>query len=254
MKNIVAIIQARVGSTRFKNKILKTLYEKTLLEHVVERVSYSKCVNNIVLATTLNQEDDELISIANSNQISSYRGSVDNVLERFYFTAQKYKADVIVRVTADDPFKDPTIMDIAIDYLINNNYDYVSNTIIPSYPEGIDIEVFSFEALQKAFLEAKLPSEKEHVTPYIWKNENLFKLKNFCHTEDLSDLRWTIDYEEDYLFARNIYERLYPQKKIFLMADILDLIKKDRLSIVKKKVVRNEGYKKSIEGEILCKE
>ena len=254
MKNIVVIIQARLGSTRFENKVLKILYEKTLLEHIIERVSCSKYVNNIVVATTLNQEDDELINIAKTSQVSSYRGSVDNVLERFYFAAQEYNAHVIVRVTADDPFKDPTIMDMAIEYLINDNYDYVSNTIVPSYPEGIDIEVFSFEALKRAFFEAKLPSEKEHVTPYIWKNKGVFKLKNFFHTENLSNLRWTIDYEEDYLFARTIYEKLYPQKKIFLMADILNLINKDGLPPAKRKVMRNEGYKKSIEDEILCKE
>lgn len=246
--NITAIIQARTGSTRFNNKVLKKLYNKTLLEHIIERVENSKLVNSIVVATTTNKEDDKIENLLKNTRIKVFRGSENNVLKRFYLTAKKENSDIIVRITADDPFKDPEIIDKAINILVANKYDYVSNTLKPTYPEGLDIEVFTFIALERAYLNAKLDSEKEHVTPYIWNNKNLFHVKNFENDKDLSNLRWTIDYESDFIFAKQIYEELYTKKRIFLMDDILCAIEKKYITN-RTIVERNEGYKKSIKEE-----
>lgn len=246
MKKVVAIIQARTGSTRFGNKILKTLYDKTLLEHIIERVQSSKYIDDIVVATTKSCEDDIVYKIAETNDIKCYRGSISNVLGRFYYAAQAVGADIIVRVTADDPFKDPDIIDRAIKIVLTQCFDYVSNTLKPTYPEGLDVEVFTFNSLQKAHQEAKIPSEKEHVTPYIWKNPEMFSLYNFENSEDLSYLRWTVDYESDYLFAKKIYMKLYPKKKIFHMKDVLKLSATGDALSCTTIAQRNEGYIQSI--------
>ena len=172
-KNIVAIIQARNGSTRLKNKIMKeVVHGKSLIDIVVKRAIKTSLVDFIVVATTTNSEDDCLAQWCNDKDIKVFRGSETNVLDRYYKCAVKYNADTIVRITADDPFKDPQVNDYAIKLLIDNKYDYVSNTINPSYPEGLDVEVFTFVALKSAYENATLESEKEHVTPYIWKNKD----------------------------------------------------------------------------------
>jgi len=246
--NIIAIIQARTGSTRLPNKVLKILYDKTLIEHIIERVEYSKLITDIVVATTTLEEDIELVRLLKSKNKNVTTGSSENVLDRFYNTAIYYHADIIVRITADDPFKDPEIIDNAIKLLIENNYDYVSNTIKPTFPEGLDIEVFKFKALKIAYENAQLNSDKEHVTPYIWKNNNSFKIFNFEYTKDLSQMRWTIDYEEDYKFAQKIYQELYNKNKIFLFRDILNLINKKNI-INQANHIRNEGYFKSIKDD-----
>jgi len=250
--NVIAIVQARVGSSRLNAKILKTLYDKALLEHIVERIKASRRINTIVIATTLAGADDIVCELSKKMGVAFFRGSDENVLDRFYNAAKKYHADVIVRCTADRPFKDPEIIDQAIGFLLDGQYDYCSNTIEPTYPEGLDIEVFTMSTLEKAYHEARLSSEKEHVTPYIWKNPQLFKLYNFKNDVDLSALRWTIDYESDYTFAKEIYKRLYPTKRLFLMNDILNVLAKEpEIGKINSSIIRNEGYLKSIEQEEL---
>jgi spore coat polysaccharide biosynthesis protein SpsF len=246
-KNIVAIIQARNGSTRLKNKIMKeVVHGKSLIDIVVKRAIKTSLVDFIVVATTTNSEDDCLAQWCNDNDIKVFRGSETNVLDRYYKCAVKYNADTIVRITADDPFKDPQVNDRAIKLLIDKNYDYVSNTINPSYPEGLDVEVFTFAALKSAYENAALESEKEHVTPYIWKNKDKFKIFNFMYSENISHLRWTIDYEEDLEFVRHIFKKL-DNNNLFLMKDVMKVLKENpEIAKKQKKVIRNEGYKKSV--------
>ncbi len=246
----VAIIQARLGSSRFPGKTLERLYDKSLLEHILERVRATRQVQAIVVATTLAPSDDPLARVTEHLRVGLFRGSETNVLERFHGAAMRFGAEVIVRVTADDPFKDPEVIDQGIQLLHAGNYDYCSNTLKPSFPEGIDIEVFRVSALDRAFREARLDSEKEHVTPYVWKHPEIFRLHNFSYPEDLSHLRWTIDYENDLHFAREVYRRLYPNKRIFLMRDILDLLAEEpELSKINSGVMRNEGYGVSLAKE-----
>jgi len=248
--HIVAIMQARLGSSRLPEKTLKILFDKPLLEHIIERVRAATRVRDIVVATSIQSLDDPIAALAQRVGVRAFRGSEDNVLERFYGAAFQNGADIIVRITADDPFKDPEVIDQAITLLLEKGCDYCSNTLQPTFPEGIDVEVFRFSALERAFKEARLPSETEHVTPYIWKHPELFALHNFGHGQDLSHMRWTIDYENDFLFAREVYRRLYPAKRIFLMRDILNLLAREpAIGRINGGVARNEGYQKSLTKE-----
>ena len=227
-ENVVAIIQARMGADRLPNKTLELIEDKPLLQHVIERIKTCKKINKIIIATTTNSNDDYIEEFGRRHGIDVYRGSESDVLDRYYKTAKVSNTSIIVRITADDPFKDPEVTDQMISHLLENaELDYVSNTIEPTYPEGIDTEVFRFNALEKAWKEATSQSEREHVTPYIIKNPDKFNIKNITHSEDLSKLRWTIDYKEDLDFAREVYKKLYRPGQIFLMQDILDLLKEE---------------------------
>lgn len=244
---IVAIIQARVGATRLPGKTLADIAGKPLLAHVIQRVRASRTVSEIVVATTTAPEDRAVLDLAVQYGVKVYAGSRDDVLDRFYQAAKLVSAEVIVRITADDPFKDPQVLDKIAQYFIDHpELDYASNTIEPTYPEGLDIEVFSFAALETAWREARLPSEREHVTPYIWKNPDKFKVANIKHDEDLSHLRWTIDYKEDLCFAREVYARLY-HGQVFLMEDILALLRAEpELCEINRGIARNVGYLQSL--------
>ena len=253
MTKIVAIIQARMGSTRLPGKVLLEIMGKPLLAHIVDRISESKLVNSsIILATTTNPADHVLVDFANENHLECFVGSEEDVLDRFYQAAKRSGADIIVRITADDPFKDPKIMDEIIQIMLDGDFDYVSNTIKPTYPEGLDIEVFSFDSLEKAWKYGKKPSEREHVTPYIWNHPEIFKLHNVEHGIDLSSMRWTLDTNDDFEFTKIIYENLYAQGKIFRMNDILNLLtNKPDIQKINAGIERSAGYKKSLWEESL---
>ncbi len=249
---IAAIVQARIHSTRLPSKMLADIEGKPLLLHVIERVKKSKKVDVIVVATTKKKNDKKIIAITKKAGVQVFAGSENNVLDRFYHAAKKCNATVVVRITADDPFKDPKIIDELVGFFLDNNgkFDYVSNTILPTYPEGLDTEVFSFNALEKAWKESKKSFEREHVTPYIWQNPQKFKIKNISLKKDISHLRWTIDHPQDLQFAREIYKRLYAIKPTFLMEDILGVLKKEPdLIKINQGIVRNEGYLKSLKEE-----
>lgn len=250
MSKTAAIIQARIGSTRLPAKTLRILHERPLLGHIIERVAAAKLVDEIVVATSTDVGDNPIEELARRMGVGIFRGSETDVLARYHGAAHACGADVVVRVTADDPFKDPEVIDQAVSLLVSGRYDYCSNTIHPTFPEGIDIEAFTFEALDKAHCEAVLNSEREHVTPYIWKRPEQFRVHNFKNTEDLSGLRWTIDYQADLEFAQAVYRRLYPSKRIFLMKDILNLLcREPALGVSSAQVIRNEGYHKMLEKE-----
>ncbi len=250
---IFAIIQARMGSTRLPSKVLKTVEGKPILWHVVERVGHSKNINGIIVATTYLDEDKKIIEVAKKLGVKSFAGSEDDVLDRYYQSAKKYNADVIVRITSDCPFVDPVIIDKTIEYFKNNDFDYVSTGHITGqehkskYPDGLDTEVFSFSALKRAWEESKLASDREHVTPYIWRNKDLFKIGTIDNDKDLSYMRWTVDEEKDLRFVREIYKKLYSSEKIFLTEDILTLLSREpNLIKINENIVRDEGYIKSL--------
>jgi len=229
MSKVVAIIQARLGSTRLPGKVMKEIVGKPVLWHVIHRVKASKLIDSILVATTVNDEDNKIMEFVDTLGIENFAGSEEDVLDRFYQAAKKSKADVIVRITADDPLKDPVIIDkIVKTFLENkNNVDYVSNTIKPTYPEGIDVEVFSFSALKKAWIEATSKFDREHVTSYIWRNPKKFKLMNIVNERgDLSHMRWTLDTQQDFDFIQEVFIKLYQKERIFMMDDVLDLLKK----------------------------
>lgn len=221
--NVVCVIQARIGSTRLPGKVLKKICDKTVLEHDVDRLKRVKNIDKIVIATTTLERDNAIVEEADRLGITYYRGSEEDVLERYYYAAKENKADIIVRVTSDCPLIDSVVTEKIIQYYLDNyeNYDYVSNTIDRTYPRGLDTEVFGFKALEKAFNEAKSGRDKEHVTPYIWDNSNLFRVAQYKNDIDYSDLRWTLDTIEDFKLINKIYSILYSKNNSFNMNDIL---------------------------------
>lgn len=245
--NIIAIIQARTGSTRLPGKVLLDLKGKTVLEHVIERIKMSQHINKIVVATTIRKEDLEIVKLCANLGISIYCGSENDVLDRYYQAAKLFKADNIVRITSDCPVIDPKIIDDVVTVHLKNNADYTSNTLKETYPDGQDVEVFTFASLKTAWLDAKLASEREHVTPYIRNNPDIFKHINLEYKEDLSQKRWTLDNAEDLEFLRLVYKYLYNKDRLFNMDDILALIdEKPEIEKINQYIIRNEGYLKSI--------
>ena len=192
--NIIGILQARTGSSRFKNKILKKIYNKSLLEIEIERIKQSKKIDKLIVATSINSEDNIIEDICIKNNIYFFRGSLNNVLERFYKIINIYKPAHIVRLTADCPLIDPEIIDLIINEHLKNKSDYTSNTIIPTYPDGMDVEVVKSSAIMQAHNNVIKKSDKEHVTSYINQRPNNFKLLNIENSINLSKYRLTVDY------------------------------------------------------------
>jgi spore coat polysaccharide biosynthesis protein SpsF len=248
---IIAIIQARMGSSRLPGKVLTDIEGKTMLERVIERVGVSQLVDKIVVATTNLPEDDILEQTLRNKEICDvYRGSVDDVLARFYECGNLYAAEVVVRVTADDPLKDSQIIDKALNLLLSDTkLDYCSNTLELSFPEGLDVEVMRFNALERAHFEAKLASEREHVTPYIWKHPDVFDLLNFKFDRDLSDWRWTVDKPEDLEFMANIFREFRNSPFVSYQEVINWLETNPKIREINTNIIRNEGYLKSINLE-----
>lgn len=247
MKIIIAIIQARVGSTRLPRKVLLDLEGKTVLEHVIERVRASKLPNDIIVATTINKDDLEIVKLCTNQDISVYCGSENDVLDRYFQASRLFEADHIVRITSDCPLIDPKLIDDVITLHLNEKADYTSNTIKRTFPDGEDVEVFSYEALKKAWEMATLTSEREHVTPYIWKNPGIFKLANLTCEENISHKRWTLDNPEDYEFIKMIYRNLYNKKRLFDMEAILKFVNENpETEKINQHNSTNEGYLKSL--------
>ncbi|NQU81376.1 MAG: glycosyltransferase family protein, partial [Bacteroidetes bacterium] len=243
---IIAILQARMGASRLPNKVLLKIKGKTLIELYINRVEQSQLIDKVVIATTKKPEDDVIQEIVTQLGHECFRGSENDLLDRYYQCAKKYKADVVVRITLDDPFVDYRVTDRAVQIFKDNQVDFVTNHFKPTYPEGLDVEVYSINALEKSWNEAKLLSEREHVFPYIQNNQDQFKIINFEQERDYSHLRWTIDYECDYEMTKVIYDYLYDKKPIFLQEDILELLKKHpEISKINIHIKRKEGVNRT---------
>lgn len=254
MNNIVAIIQARMASTRLPGKILADLAGKPLLYHVVSRTKQAGTLNRVVVATTDKPSDNETGKCCDKIGVDCFRGSEDDVLDRFYQAGRFFKADVIVRVTADCPLLDPGVIDHVVDVFKKGKYDYVANVIEPTYPDGLDTEVFSFAALERARNKAALKSEREHVTPFIRKSSNSFRLANVKNAVDLSAMRWTVDEPADLDFVRCVYA-FFGSNHLFGMADIVALLHAHpELQTINAAFERNEGYQRSLRDDDFIKE
>lgn len=224
--HVAIIIQARMGASRLPGKPLKEVLGKPLLFYLIERLKSCKNVNDIVIATTTLQKDQVLVDYAKSLGVKVVIGEEDNVLGRFGLANQTAKADVIVRITADCPLTDPELIDAMVAEFISKypHLDYLSNTLKRTYPRGLDVEIFSKEALHRGLLEATTAFEQEHVTPYFYQHPEKFHLANFPCKENHSRHRWTVDTEEDFTLVKKIIEALYPAKKQFDFQDMLHLI------------------------------
>ena len=238
---LCCIIQARMGSSRLPGKVMMNVDDKnTLLYYVIQQLKFSKLAKNMMIATTTSEKDDDIVNFAIKMNLNYFRGEMDNVLDRYYQCAKNFSISTIVRISADDPLIDPTVVDRIIEKFNSNSYDYVSNVHPRTFPQGNEIEIFSFEALESAWKNAKKTSEKEHVTPYMYNNKEKFRIENVEHSKNLSSLRWT-----DLDLVRLIISKI--QKMPILMTDILDVLTKEpHLLDINKEHIIDEGYKKSI--------
>jgi len=241
--NVTAIIQARTGSTRFPNKVFAQICGRPIIWHIVNRLKYCKNVDKIVLATTNNIADDSLEIWGENNNITVYRGDETDVLNRYYNAALTSKADIILRITADDPFRDPIIIDNIINLLKYKQIDFAYNNYPPTFPEGLDVEVFTFTALEMAERNSYDQFEREHVTQYFYRHPEIFKQENFSYIYNFSYLRLTIDTEKDFEMAKIIYDELYTEGEIFYLNDILKLFKeKPWIAEINNSVARSAMY------------
>src|SRR5262249_8749146 len=209
---VLAVVQAWLGSTRLRRKALLKIAGREMVSHVIARARAIPHLNDIVLATTHSREDDALVDLAQREGIACVRGSADDVLDRFRMTVEKYPADAILRVTADCPLLDPGVSRLVIERYLDARaaLDYVSNVDPPTYPDGLDTEVFSVEALERAWREARLPSDREHVTTYMRDDAHGFRRDNVRLSENLSHHRWTVDDQRDLDFVCAVYDALSP--------------------------------------------
>ncbi len=241
---IVAIIQARMGSTRLENKVMKTINNIPMIELLLKRLSKSKLIDKIIVATSKDKKNLSLINHVEKIGFICERGSEKDVLERYLQVAENNLADIIVRITGDCPLVDPIIVDKCIKKFIGSNVDYCSNVNPPTFPDGLDVEVIKFSALKKASKESKTKFEREHVTPYIISSEKFSKI-NFTNDQDLSSFRWTVDDPEDFEVIKNVFEYFNPDIN-FDWKQVLQLKEKQpNLFEANSKIKRNEGHSMS---------
>ena len=228
MKTVI-IVQARMTSTRLPGKILKKVLGKSLLEYQIERLGQVKLADEVVIATTINETDEPIVQLCNNLSTPYFRGSQEDVLSRYYETAKAHQADLIVRVTSDCPLIDPQVIDRVIKFYIDHQteYDYVSNSLERTYPRGMDTEVFSFNALQEAFLGATALPDREHVTPFIHRQPQRYSLASVNYSDNQSHHRWTVDTPEDFELIKRILEAIYPNLPDFTLKDCLNLLQKN---------------------------
>ena len=242
---IGCIIQARMGSTRLPGKVLMEVIEgKPVLYYVINQLKYCKSFEKLIIATTTLPEDDKIVQFCIDNNVNYFRGDSKNVLERHYRCAEKFSLSTVIRMPADKPLLDPEVVDKVVEAFNSNSYDYVTNFLPSTYPSGTEVEVLSFNALKIAYEKAILPSEKEHVTNYIYDHKDDFRIFNVVNSEDLSNFRWAVDRIEDLRLVREIVSKIH--KNPILIKDILELFKNEpNLVEINKQVDGNEGNTRS---------
>lgn len=260
MKKITAIIQARMSSTRLPGKVLLEIENEPMLYHVIKQVRASKIIKGVIIATTTEREDDVIAEYCKKNGIKCFRGSKKDLLDRYYRCAKKFNCNPIVRITSDCPLIDPTIIDKVIRKFLKGSYDYVANNLEKvdnkwqnatcNFPQGMTVEVSRYKALEKAWNEAKKPSEREHVFPYVQFNPKLFKVSNLKNKVDLAFIRCAVDRKNDLSFVREIFKRIPKRKKFVSIKDIMKIVTKEPdLVKINNKTPFDEGYRKSIEED-----
>lgn len=260
-QKFTAIIQARMSSTRLPNKALLKIGDKPMLYHVINQTIASKFVNDVIIATTTSPKDKKIVNFCIKNNLKYFRGSNNDVLDRYYKCAKKFSCDPIVRISSDCPFIDPLVIDKTISKFLKNSYDYVGNNLDKKnnkwknstckFPQGMVIEICKFGVLKKAWEQSKKPSEREHVFPYVQFNPKIFKVSNIKNKNDFSFIRCTVDHKQDLKFVREIWKRMPKSRKIFHIKDILKIIKKEpELLKINNKIAFDEGYQRSRKKDI----
>ncbi|NQT90392.1 MAG: glycosyltransferase family protein [Candidatus Omnitrophica bacterium] len=244
--HILAVVQARMGSKRLPGKVLSDILGRPMIFRIVERLKMCKSLSNIVVATSTDKRDDAVEESCKRHGLTFYRGQEQDLTDRFYQAAKLFNADAVLRVTADCPVVDPRVTDGLIDFFLANKdkYDYVSNARPrPTYPHGMDVEIFSFSLLERLWNDVKDPFRREWFTTLIFENPKDYRIACFENDRDLSDIRLTVDYEEDLELVRYVYDKLYSKDRCFLLEDIIKLREQDpEIFEINKKYGRNLQY------------
>lgn len=246
---IIAILQARMSSTRLPGKVMRPILGEPMLGRQLERLSRCRNFNQLVVATSLGEDDTPLADWLISHGYSLFRGALDDVLDRFYQAAKPYQPSHVVRLTGDCPLADPAVIDLVIAEHLASGADYTSNCFPATLPDGLDVEVFRFEALESAWRDADKPSQREHVTPYI-RDCGRFRLHSVSHQPDLSSLRWTVDEPADFAFVEAVYGALYRDNPAFTTDDVLALLRRQpHLVALNHDIIRNAGLERSLQRD-----
>ena len=244
---ILGILQVRLSSTRLPGKVLKPILGRPMLWRQLERLVLVRKIDQLLVATSDQPEDTQLGALCEEIGVACYFGDLNDVLDRFYQAARPLNPEHVVRLTGDCPLIDPGVVDSVIRHHLKGCYDYTSNTIEPTFPDGLDVEVMSFGCLETAWQEATLPSEREHVTSFIWNQPRRFRIGSVKAEQDLSHLRWTVDEPEDFELITLIYEALYRDNPQFGYRDVLKLLDRHpEYSDINSEHQRNRGYRKSL--------
>ena len=245
---VLAIVQARCSSSRLPGKVIRDLAGKPMIIHELERLKRSRLIDRIVLATSIEASDDPLVNVVKDAGFSVYRGNLDDVLDRYYQCAKEYMPKYVVRITGDCPVIDWRLVDKVIATHIENGNDYTN--LSEDYPDGLDTEVMNFSALEKAWNEAELLSEREHVTLYLRNHKDDFKMETIPCKRKLEAMRWTVDEMRDFTFITQVFAKLYEPNPDFSMDDILTLLKNEpELMDINQGIQRNEGLAKSLAND-----
>ena len=223
---VVAIIQARMNSTRLPGKVLKNIGGKTMLARVVGRAKRAKLLDSLMVATSVEPADQAIIAECEQLEVAHFCGSEDDVLDRYYRAAKACRTEVAVRITADCPLIEPDIIDRVVGAFLDVQPDYASNTLERTYPRGLDVEVIHMEALERTWYEAADKYQRIHVTPYIYQNPDRFQLLSVTAESNYSAYRWTVDEPEDLKFVRSVYAR-FDDRDVFSWLDVLHLLKQE---------------------------
>lgn len=247
---ILALLQARVSSSRLPNKVLRPILGRPMLALQIERILRTQGIDKLVIVTSTEPEDDTIEQLCMTIGVECFRGSLNDVLDRFYQAAKLYKPNHVVRLTGDCPLADPEVIERLIRFHLNGNYDYTSNALEPTYPDGLDAEVMRFSILEKAWCEASSNACREHVTLFLYQNPQLFRIGIEKNLVDLSHLRWTVDELADFELVEKIYRKFYLCHPHFAMQDILYFLEEyPELKTLNTIFKRNEGLEKSLRNK-----
>lgn len=219
-----AVVRARIASSRLPGKTLLEAAGKTMLEHTLERLARSRLLGPIVVATTVLPEDDAVVDLCRAVGVPCFRGSADDVLDRVYSCAKEYAMEHVAHFGADNPLIDPAVCDEILEVYVSGSWDYVTNNLPPTYPDGQEVEVTSFDVLERVWADAREPHHREHMLTYLWEHRGRFRIRNVERRPSLADERWTLDHPEDYELVRAIFEALYPSRPGFSVDDVLGFL------------------------------
>jgi spore coat polysaccharide biosynthesis protein SpsF len=247
---ILGVLQARTSSSRLPGKVLLPILGQPMIQRQIERLKRVRCMDSLVLATSTDPSDDALAASVAASGVPVYRGSLDNVLERFIGAAAPFHPEWVVRLTGDCPLADPQLIDRLISDTLAVAADYGSTVLAPTFPDGLDAEIVRFDLLRQIACEPRTSAEREHVTLAIHRNPDLFQLHSVTGSPDLSAMRWTVDEPRDLAFVSAVYEALYPSNPVFGTDDILRLLRqRPELAGLNGDIERNEGLLKSLAAE-----